>query len=70
MVQFYIGVDSIVQCRLPTTPHATLCLTICQSAAGRIRRDGLTVLSASISERRSFPEFGASTQRFESRPEN
>jgi len=29
MVQFYIGVDSIGHCRLPTTPHATLRLTIC-----------------------------------------
>jgi len=28
MVQFYIGVGSIGHCRLPTTTHATLRLTI------------------------------------------
>jgi hypothetical protein len=47
MVLFYIGVDSIGHCRLPTTSHATLRLTICLSAAGTIRRSGFTVTSAS-----------------------
>ena|SRR5258708_26192226 len=47
MVQFYIGVDRIGRCRLPTTLHPTLRLIVCWSAAGTILPAGLAVVSAS-----------------------
>ena len=47
MDKSFISIDDSAHCRLPTTARATLYPTICSSAAGTIRRVGLTVMSAS-----------------------